>query len=119
MSISILLVEDDQPTAALFQVAIQEIGLDADLHHFTYADDALNFLRGNHVDLAVVDMSLPGNLDVLLEARGCRRVVFTASARPEDRQFAELIGAGFMRKPIGLDAFIAAVEQICCATSVA
>ena len=122
MSINVLLVEDDQPTAHLFGYALREIGTPVEVYHIPDSDEAIEFLRlGNRVDVVVTDINLPrgSGFDVLTEAGDARRVVFTTSQRPEDQRMADLFGAEFIRKPSNLDGFIAAVERICCATSAA
>ena len=107
-SCTLLYVEDDDPTAYLFQTALRESGITLDLFRVVDGNAALAFLRRKGAyanapqpDLVVLDLNLPGQsgVEIVSQIRtdpGLQHltvVIFSASSRPEDKQLALAAGA--------------------------
>lgn len=130
---TVLLVEDNPGDIKLIKEAFREQGVTADLYVVRDGKEALDFLfregayRGrnaNHVpDVVLLDLNLPqlSGFDVLEalrerdETRHTPVVVLSGSGAQEDLERSYALGASsFVKKPRGLDEFLAAVERIAC-----
>jgi CheY-like chemotaxis protein len=125
----VLYVEDDDPTACLFQMAIREVGTTPQIFRVTNGDHAHAFLTRTQPyqdaptpDLVVLDLNLPGRngLDVLNEIKRDPKLsripvyVFTSSDDRIDRAAATAAGArDYLTKGDSLDAFVKAARHIC------
>ena len=125
----VLYVEDDDPTAYLFQMAIREVGTTPQIFRVTNGDHAYSFLTRKPPyedaptpDLVVLDLNLPGRsgIDVLQAMRSDPKLrtipvyVFTTSDDPRHR--AEAVAAGardYLIKGDSLEAFIESALHIC------
>ncbi len=106
MGHTILLIEDDPPSARLAEVILQAEG-----HRVTVAANGLqglNIARENPPDLILLDLMLPGvdGFEVLNRLRrdprtaNVRVVVVSAKGQAEDRQTAAKLGVdGYLTKP--------------------
>jgi two-component system response regulator len=126
---TLLYVEDDDATAFLFQIALRESGIPVDVYRVVDGSAALNFLNRTGAyasapkpDLVVLDLNLPGKsgLDILAEIRSTPElrymtvVMFSSSTRPDEKEACLTAGAdAWFTKDPDLNAFIAAVEDIC------
>ncbi len=114
----VLYVEDEENDRILMGLAFQRAGLEAALRMVNHGQAAIDYLSGAGVygerekyplpAVVLLDLNLPEvhGFDVLKWIRaqpvhsGLPVVVFTSSARDEDRHRAELLGANdFLQKP--------------------
>lgn len=125
----IVAVEDNPADIELLRVALDQCGQDYRLQVLRDGHEALRFVEEQRSAsikpllpcVIVLDLYLPLHsgmavLAALKETPGLdhiRVVVFTGSASPEQQQQAAELGARlFLEKPIDLDNFIAAAQQI-------
>jgi two-component system, chemotaxis family, response regulator Rcp1 len=124
----VLLVEDNPGDVRLVREALAEADQRVDLHVAGDGEAALAWLREpgpdggqRRPDLLLLDLNLPrrGGLEVLADIKAdplLRRipvVVLTSSAAEHDVTGAyERYANCFVTKPLGLDEFIAAVNEI-------
>jgi len=125
----ILYLEDDDPTAYLFQIALQEAGFSPRLVRVSDQNQATAFLYQMGIysdarkpDLIILDLNLPmGNgLEVLAEVKGSPNFseiptyVFTSSHNPRDHAMAISLGAnGYLSKGNSLSDFVTAAKTVC------
>ena len=114
----VLYVEDEESDRMLMRRAFQKAGLEPALRMVSHGQAAIDYLSGAGVyaergeyplpGVVLLDLNLPEvhGFEVLKWIRaqpvhsGLRVVVFTSSAREEDRHRAELLGANdFLQKP--------------------
>lgn len=126
--IDVLLVEDNPADVFLTRRALDELDARLQLHVATDGDSALNFLRREapyqHVprpDLILLDLNLPGidGYEVLrfIKADASLReipvVILSSSGASRDIRAAYRLSANcYVRKPVGLDDFSAAIHSI-------
>ncbi len=115
----VLYVEDEESDRMLMQFAFQKAGLEPALRLVNHGQAAIDYLSGAGADgerakyplpaVVLLDLNLPEvhGFEVLKWIRGQPAhsglpvVVFTSSAREEDRHRAELLGASdFLQKPM-------------------
>ena len=113
----LLLVEDDLAMAQALQLALERRGFDLSVAH--NGSDALQQLRNNAPDLALLDLTIPGldGLQVLHRARaeGIRVpiVVLTARGAVGDRVLGLNAGADdYLAKPFDLDELEARIRAL-------
>jgi len=106
-STRLLIVEDDEALAALLDEYFQEAGYSVDLH--LRGDTALDAIRGEHYDLILTDLVLPGadGLSILREASGSPQktlvILMTGYSGIQDALDAVRQGAyDFVSKPFSL-----------------
>ena len=118
----ILLAEDNEGDVFLAKLALQDHGLNHDVHVLADGEDALSFVdrlewdnNVPSVSLMLLDLHLPkrDGLEVLRRLRAGKRgaripvVVLTSSDSPADRESAEEFeSVCFFRKPSSLDEFL-------------
>jgi chemotaxis family two-component system response regulator Rcp1 len=118
----ILLAEDNEGDVYLAKLALQDHGLNQDVHVLADGETALSFVErlewDNNVPsvaLMLLDLHLPkrDGLEVLRRLRAGKRgaripvVVLTSSDSPADRESAEEYeSVCFFRKPSSLDEFL-------------
>ncbi len=113
MSGEILLVDDDEDDAFLFELAVKEAGVPDPIKAVLNGEEALELLLARRMSpvLTVLDIKMPGvdGLEVLRRIRadpGLRDaevVVLTGSDLAEDRAEAERLGCRlFLTKPSSL-----------------
>ncbi len=114
----VLYVEDEESDRFLMRLAFQKVGLESALRMVDHGQGAIDYLSGSGEygergkypipGVVLLDLNLPEvhGFDVLKWIRahpahsGLPVVVFTSSAREEDRDRAELLGANdFLQKP--------------------
>jgi DNA-binding response OmpR family regulator len=111
---TIALIEDEP----LLRVALATAVGDAGYHVMAAATgvEGLALLQQRAVDLAIVDIELPGRLDGLALVREARRdrpglrVIMTSGLPPPDAQLAAAVGP-FLLKPYRVDELLAAIAQ--------
>lgn len=127
----VLYVEDEENDRFLMQFAFEKAGLETALRTVDHGQAAIDYLSGagEYGDrtkyplpaVVLLDLNLPEvhGFEVLKWIRGepAHRtlpvVVFTSSAREEDRRQAELLGASdFAQKPVMLDRLQALVQKL-------
>ncbi len=120
----VLYVEDEESDRLLMQFAFRKAGLEGALRMVNHGQAAIDYLSGTGAygeraeyplpAVVLLDLHLPEvhGFEVLKWIReqpahsGLPVVVFTSSAREEDRRQAELLGAsGFVQKPVMLGGF--------------
>lgn len=114
----VLYVEDEESDRMLMQLAFEKVGLGQELRMVRDGREAIDYLTGTGAygkrteyplpAVVLLDLNLPEvhGFEVLKWIRGQPAhsalpvVVFTSSAREEDRQRAELLGASdYVQKP--------------------
>ncbi len=128
---AVLYVEDEEFDAMFMRRAFKQAGLEQMLEVVVDGQQAIDYLAGNHPfedrtkhplpSLVLLDLNLPliSGFDVLKWMRGQRRlqslpvVVFSSSARAEDKLKADELGADeYLAKPgSGLE-FLGVVQQL-------
>ncbi|MEY2398055.1 MAG: hypothetical protein QOJ00_1229, partial [Actinomycetota bacterium] len=126
--VRILLVEDSPSDVAMTIAALRDGRIANDLQHVEDGEEAMAFLKRVHPyesafrpDLIILDLNLPrmDGREVLAEVKAdpdlllIPVVVLTTSAAEEDvfRSYA-LHANAYVTKPVGLEAFLAAVREI-------
>lgn len=121
-----LLVDDNAFDARLLKAAFARTALAPDVQVLDDGQLAVEFVQAvaagleRAPDLVILDLNLPkrSGFEVLTEIKatpGLRAtpvVVFSTSRSPEDAELAERLGACYLRKPSGLDAYEDAVGEI-------
>lgn len=118
MSYQVLLVEDDPANAQIIQVSCERAGLE--VHHVSTGLEAIEYLAANHLDLILMDVSLPQmdgievtqRLQENPETAGIPIIFVTAMAAPH--QLAELSvlqPAGIVPKPFSPRVLMALVQE--------
>jgi chemotaxis family two-component system response regulator Rcp1 len=126
---TLLHVEDDDTTAYLFHLALQQIGVWLQFARVTDGEQAMTFLLQNgpyssapRPDLVLLDLKLPRKcgLDVLSEIksnpklRAIKVVVFSASPFPDDREKSLKLGADcYLPKDGRFEAFVMVAKLVC------
>jgi chemotaxis family two-component system response regulator Rcp1 len=115
----ILLVEDNAGDALLVQQVLSTCPMAFQLHIARDGEQALQMLADPNlkVDLVILDLNLPRitGLGVLerYHSKDTPIVVFSASSRQTDKEFALALGASdYVEKPIDLPAFTDVVCEI-------
>lgn len=119
MNAQILLAEDNPGDILLVQQALEEHGVQHDLHIVKDGAEAIKFIakidENNCPDVVLLDMNLPkiDGSEVLSELRNhplCAQtpvIVMSSSDSKQDRQRMEKLGVSrYFRKPTDLDAFL-------------
>jgi CheY-like chemotaxis protein len=124
----LLYVEDDDATAYLFQLALDEAGIAARCFRVTDGPDALDFVLRRDVysqaplpDLVILDLNLPkmSGFEVLAEIRRCgfaelTIVVYSSSESPRDKETALELGAdSYLVKGGDLSKFVESARAAC------
>lgn len=106
---SLLVVEDEALLGQTFQASLRDDG--HSVHWVSSAEEALSWLRNRQVDLALVDVRLPGidGIDLLEEMSRSHpdAIVIMMTAHGEVRTAVEAMKLGaadFLVKPVDLDA---------------
>ncbi|HYZ86417.1 MAG TPA: response regulator [Bryobacteraceae bacterium] len=119
----VLIIEDNPSDVQLFQLALEEVGLECDLIIVQDGGEALAWVQAyvdsndssDRLDLAVIDLNLPkyDGLEILSTMRilsGLQRVpalVLSSSASPKDiARVRSLPDTEYMTKPLDLDQYI-------------
>lgn len=113
----LLLVEDERKTAALIREAFLKEGFDVEVLH--RGDQILPFVSSQTVDVAVLDIMLPGmdGLDAvrLMRRSGIKVPVILLSARGEVEERITGLEAGaddYLPKPFALSELVARVRAL-------
>jgi len=114
----ILLVEDDEGSARYIETLLQDRW---DLTVAFWAEDAWDILQTQHIDLILMDISLPGDENGLDLTRRIRResvntsipiIAVTAHAYARDRENCLMAGCQeYISKPFDRDAFFSLIER--------
>lgn len=124
----VLYVEDEEFDAMFMRRAFSKAGLDHDLHVVTDGQQAIDFLSGKSAetrksppDLVLLDLNLPviSGFEVLKWIRSqknlqkLRVVIFSSSARVEDKASAQMLGADqYVQKPGSALDFLGVAERL-------
>jgi chemotaxis family two-component system response regulator Rcp1 len=120
----ILLVEDNPGDIYMFENALKISGFKVNLIKIKNGDDALPYLKRNDVvqpDIIILDLNLPGKngKEILNEIKNDERlelipvIIFTTSNAEYDIQTSYKLKANcFIKKPISVTEYIAAVNRI-------
>lgn len=118
MSKNVLVVEDNDLLMMMYRSALGELG--ATLLHAGSGEEALDLAAGEHPDLVIMDIMLPGKSGVQA-AREIRMlpgleevpiVAVTVQTSPQTIEGFEEAGFnGYLTKPVNLDEFMAAVRS--------
>jgi DNA-binding response OmpR family regulator len=111
----VLLVEDDMAIATSLARAVAREGFV--VHHVTRGKDALNALRVNHVDLVILDLTLPDmeglNLCRAMRAGNARLQIVILTARRDEADVVIGFDAGaddYISKPFRLAELLARIR---------
>ena len=134
LTLELLLAEDDEGHALLLERALRRGGVRNGLRHFRDGEDLLTFLRraaeegevrGRYLVLVDVQMPRLGGLGLLREFRADPRfrdlpvLVLSSAARAVEAEEACRLGAPVpLVKPLCLDGFLAAVEEVGCGAGI-
>jgi|SRR6476661_1639090 DNA-binding response OmpR family regulator len=110
----ILLAEDNPADVYLIEEALREHGVEFDMIVAEDGEQALTMLAdpARQVDVVLLDLNMPkrGGSEVLEKLQGSQLpvIVLTSSDSPADKMQALRLGAThYIRKPTGLDEFLA------------
>jgi len=113
---SILIVDDDINLCKVLSEELTEIGYDT--HFLTSGDDVLDYIKGNRVDLLLLDLKMPGKngFDLLQELNfeniDMRIIVLTAYADVKSAIDSAKLGASdFISKPYDFDELIITIRR--------
>lgn len=110
----VLLVEDTKEVREIFSDFLDVLG-----YEFGAAcngTQGIEMLERAHYDLVITDLKMPGvgGLEVAKAARrlrpGADVIVVSGSSMPADDEQIEALGLRFLRKPVMLQEFSAAIE---------
>ena len=114
---SILVVDDDINLCGLLAEELTEIGFDT--HYVTSADDALEYIKNNEVNLILLDLKMPekDGFYVLKQLRGMNSpikvIVLTAYADVKSAIDSARLGAeDFISKPYDFDELIITIRKV-------
>lgn len=122
-----MIVDDNDDDRMFARVFLKRAAKDAVVHEFSYADDALEFLRSPDrppIDLILLDLSMPRMdgfefidhfVKLYPEHKGpCRVVAMSHSIDPNDQAWAERHEGlvGFLSKPITLESMSALLGSL-------
>ena len=126
--LTVLLVEDEPADAHLVRLAFEEGRVLVNLHHVTDGVEAFAFLRREGIyadapmpDLILIDLNMPRmdgrqfleKIKVDADLHGLPVVVLTTSDAERDLLFSyEHFAAGFIVKPVDIEAFMKIVRGI-------
>lgn len=115
---NILVVEDDEQSTRFIQVLLQDSYI---IHNATWAEPAWDILLREHIDLVLMDISLPGDENGLELTRRIRSddrlrslpvIVVTAHAFPRDRENSLAAGCNeYISKPFDRAQLLGAVQR--------
>jgi DNA-binding response OmpR family regulator len=122
---TILLVDDDRDILGNLQSVLEAKG-----YRVLTAPDGdagLALANSTPFDLIVVDMMMPKKSGFLvldaLKSRSAdvpKVIMMTANTGARHRAYAEMLGADdYLRKPFGIEQFLASVERLCTSTDAA
>lgn len=113
---SILIVDDDINLCKVLSEELTEIGYDT--HFLASGDDVLDYIKGNRVDLLLLDLKMPGKngFDLLqalnFENIDIRIIVLTAYADVKSAIDSAKLGASdFISKPYDFDELIITIRR--------
>ena len=112
--VRILLAEDNPADVYLIEEALREHGVNFEMAVAQDGEQALAMISetANPIDVVLLDLNMPkrGGTEVLEKLKGASTpvIVLTSSDSPADRMQAMELGAThYIRKPTGLDDFLA------------
>lgn len=112
--VRILLAEDNPADVYLIEEALREHGVDFEMLVARDGEQAIAFISDPscHLDIVLLDLNMPkrGGSEVLekLQGKSVPVIVLTSSDSPVDKMEALRLGAAqYIRKPTGLDEFLA------------
>lgn len=120
----ILLVEDNAGDIYMFENALKISGFKFNLVKITNGDDVLPYLKRNDTslpDIIILDLNLPGKngKEILSDIKNDKKlglipvIIFTTSNAEFDIQTSYQLKANcFIKKPISVTEYIAAVNRI-------
>ena len=113
---SILIVDDDINLCKVLSEELTEIGYDT--HFLTSGEDVLDYIKGNRVDLLLLDLKMPGKngFDLLQELNfeniDMRIIVLTAYADVKSAIDSAKLGANdFISKPYDFDELLITIRR--------
>jgi DNA-binding LytR/AlgR family response regulator len=107
MPINIVQIEDDKLLQDILKRSLKSHAAEINLQQFSNADSALAYLEhnGQPVDLFLIDVRLPGNIDGIEVARMIRdkqfsgAIVITSAFTSPPREMLEALQCEFVPKP--------------------
>jgi DNA-binding response OmpR family regulator len=116
-SLSVLLVEDDDPLRGVLAELLASCGWN--VFPTGFGPEAVRLARSNPIDFSIVDLHLPGmtGLEVLLsirrEGRLLPAIMMSGQASAEETTAALNAGVfSFLRKPLDLDRLRVSLDQL-------
>jgi len=107
MPINIVHIEDDKLLQGILKKALKDYEPEINLQQFSSADSAISYLEQNDqpVDLFLIDVRLPGNLDGIEVARIIRNmhclgaIIITSALTSPRREVLESLQCEYVPKP--------------------
>jgi DNA-binding LytR/AlgR family response regulator len=114
MNFSCIIVEDLQPAAEILARYCQRSGIVDVQSHFTNAEDALEYLKENHVDLIFLDIEMPGisGFELLDRLSGNAQVILTTSKTEYAYDAFQYNVTDYLRKPFHYSRFLESIQKI-------
>lgn len=122
MALNVIIVDDSAVMRTMLARALRASRLPlGEIHEAGEGRDALACLARHRIDLALIDLHMPGmsGAELLRHIRADARMadmpVLVISAEDRQAQLAELFaqGAAFLQKPFSVEALRSVVGQIC------
>ncbi|MBI4396765.1 MAG: response regulator transcription factor [Elusimicrobia bacterium] len=119
MSISVLIIDDDQSMSQIIYSVLNKSGYRA--HRVGEANSAIEFLKDNHVDLILLDIEMPGIsgmklLDILKEQRETAGIpiIMLSVLKEETYKIRGLKGGAddYLPKPFSINELLARIEAL-------
>ena len=111
--INCIIVDDEQHAIEILEHYARQTPQVNLLGSFTNPVEALHFIENNRVDLAFLDIQMPGltGIEMIKAIRGKCRVVLTTAYSEFALEGYELYVVDYLLKPIRLPRFLAAVQK--------
>lgn len=116
----VIIVEDDKDISMLIAYNLRKEGFLVEQVFDGY--EAVKRLKGEHFDIAIVDIMLPGlnGFDICREIKsgdnssfGTFVIVVSAKTSPQDKLYAHIMGADcYFAKPFSVAVLVGAVKEI-------
>jgi DNA-binding response OmpR family regulator len=110
----VLIIDDDRGLSRLIALVLRGAGFEADIANS--GDDGLRLLNGDHYDVVMLDLRMPGKdgREVFREMRdgGNRTPVMILSAYDAHRAHEDLGAEGYMNKPFEPDNLVSELNEM-------
>jgi ribose transport system substrate-binding protein len=113
----IMIIEDNELHSHLIKTLLK--GINADILAFSSAVDAIEWLKNDMIDIAIVDIQLPllngvEFLEIIRKNESTRNIkcfAVTAQSKFKNMTFKELGFDGYFTKPINIKFFVETINE--------